>query len=175
MDDFRVEKLARDFEVWELVRALKLKIGFPTGSDGPTPLDASHPFQSELGLDTRARNCLKKCGIRSVYDVGRCSADELLRIRNCGKRTLAEIADSLARKGMSLHSEDRHYRIPDLVAAGHDIAPRANIEARFLISVSWGWGASMPYIAAFRSVAHLLKTSGVEDPIVELDRRGFTP
>ncbi|MEK7548836.1 MAG: DNA-directed RNA polymerase subunit alpha C-terminal domain-containing protein [Patescibacteria group bacterium] len=177
MSENRIEQLARDFEVWELVGALKLKLGFPACSDGPSEMDARDSLRSELGLGTRALNCLVRCGIRSVYDLGRCSAYELQRIRNCGNKTLAEISDSLARKGMSLYSEDRNDRIPALVAAGHAIAPSANIEGQFLIRgrTSWWTRYPKPYIVAFRSVAHLLKIFGVENPIVELDRRGFTP
>ena len=53
-----------------------------------TPLDA-------LGLSTRAYNCLRRAGLRTVAEVAALSDEQLLGIRNLGVLTLAEIREKL--------------------------------------------------------------------------------
>ena len=49
-----------------------------------------------IGLSVRAINCLTRAGIRTVDDIlFLTSAEEILKIRNIGKRTSGEIAHKL--------------------------------------------------------------------------------
>ena len=60
-----------------------------------TPID-------DLGLTVRAYNCLKRWGITKVgeiLDLLEKGEDELLAIRNFGRKSLAELLDKLAAKG----------------------------------------------------------------------------
>lgn len=45
----------------------------------------------DLGLSARAYNCLKRVGIDTVEQLQQMSNDDLLRIRNMGNQTVAEI------------------------------------------------------------------------------------
>jgi hypothetical protein len=55
---------------------------------------------SDLELSTRAYNCLKDAPIRTVKELSKMSDDELLRIKNLGQNTLAEIKEALRAKGI---------------------------------------------------------------------------
>ena len=48
-----------------------------------------------LGLSTRARNCLRRVGLRTVAEVAALTDEQLLNIRNLGILTLAEIREKL--------------------------------------------------------------------------------
>lgn len=49
----------------------------------------------DLELSVRSYTCLKKAGILTVEQLKRLSADELLRIKNMGRKSVAEILDKL--------------------------------------------------------------------------------
>nr|WP_308508135.1 DNA-directed RNA polymerase subunit alpha C-terminal domain-containing protein [uncultured Stomatobaculum sp.] len=49
----------------------------------------------DLELSVRSYTCLKKAGILTVEQLKRLSADELLRIKNMGRKSVAEIQDKL--------------------------------------------------------------------------------
>jgi len=48
-----------------------------------------------LGLTVRAYNCVRKKGVRSVGQLGRWSGEELMSIRNMGRKSLADIKAKL--------------------------------------------------------------------------------
>ena len=55
-----------------------------------------------LELSLRSENCLKKVGIENVGQLLRKSHDDLLKIRNLGKKSLIEIEEKLSLKGWEL-------------------------------------------------------------------------
>lgn len=68
--------------------------------------DESIPIEN-LGLSSRAFNCLKRNGINTVADLVRMTADELCELRNFGSTSLGEVKGALASQGMSLKKEDQ--------------------------------------------------------------------
>ena len=61
----------------------------------------NHPIH-ELELSIRSENCLLRGGIQTVGDLLRHSRDDLLKIRNLGKKSLTEIEAKIAACGYSL-------------------------------------------------------------------------
>jgi len=59
----------------------------------------------DLGLSVRAMNCLENCNIRNLRDLIHKSERELLRTRNFGRKSLAEVKKSLAVHGLHLGME----------------------------------------------------------------------
>ena len=49
-----------------------------------------------IGLGTRALNCLRQAGIKTVADLVACSEDELMALPNFGQTTLLEVRRVLA-------------------------------------------------------------------------------
>jgi DNA-directed RNA polymerase subunit alpha len=55
-----------------------------------------------LNLSVRSFNCLKRAGISKVSELLDLTEDEIMKMRNFGKKSLDEIKDVLAERGLSL-------------------------------------------------------------------------
>ena len=60
----------------------------------------------ELDLSVRSFNCLKRAGINTVEELISKTADEMMKVRNLGRKSLEEVVNKLASLGFSLRSED---------------------------------------------------------------------
>lgn len=60
----------------------------------------------ELDLSVRSFNCLKRAGINTVEDLIGKSEEEMMKVRNLGRKSLEEVMQKLSSLGFSLHSED---------------------------------------------------------------------
>lgn len=60
----------------------------------------------DLDLSVRSYNCLKRAGISTVEDLTKKAYDDLLKVRNLGKKSLDEVIKKLEDLGLSLHSND---------------------------------------------------------------------
>lgn len=56
----------------------------------------------ELDFSVRTYNCLKKANIQTVADLVQASEEELMNIRNFGRKSLVEVQDKLAQFGYTL-------------------------------------------------------------------------
>ena len=60
----------------------------------------------ELDLSVRSFNCLKRANINTVEDLISKTQDEMIKVRNLGRKSLEEVEHKLAMMGLSLASED---------------------------------------------------------------------
>ncbi|MBQ3564171.1 MAG: DNA-directed RNA polymerase subunit alpha [Clostridia bacterium] len=60
----------------------------------------------ELDLSVRSFNCLKRAGINTVQDLTEKTEDEMMKVRNLGRKSLDEVINKLADLGFGLRSED---------------------------------------------------------------------
>ena len=60
----------------------------------------------ELDLSVRSYNCLKRAGINYVHELTQKTENEMVKVRNLGKKSLAEVQQKLAQLGLSLRKED---------------------------------------------------------------------
>jgi len=60
----------------------------------------------ELDLSVRSFNCLKRAGINTVEDLISKSEDEMMKVRNLGKKSFDEVKEKLRSLGFDLSSED---------------------------------------------------------------------
>ncbi len=61
----------------------------------------------ELDLSVRSFNCLKRAGINTVEDLINKTEDEMMKVRNLGRKSLEEVINKLASLGFTLRdSED---------------------------------------------------------------------
>lgn len=60
----------------------------------------------ELDLSVRSFNCLKRANINNVEDLITRSAEDMLKVRNMGRKSLEEVQNKLAMMGLSLASDD---------------------------------------------------------------------
>ncbi len=60
----------------------------------------------DLDLSVRSYNCLKRAGIQSVEELTQRTEDELMRVRNLGKKSLKEVKDKIYELGLNFKSYD---------------------------------------------------------------------
>ena len=60
----------------------------------------------ELDLSVRSFNCLKRAGINTVEDLTIKTEDDMMKVRNLGKKSLDEVINKLHSFGLDLRSED---------------------------------------------------------------------
>ena len=61
----------------------------------------------ELDLSVRSYNCLKRAGINTVDELVQRNEEEMMKVRNLGRKSLEEVQQKLVGLGLSLrHSED---------------------------------------------------------------------
>lgn len=56
----------------------------------------------ELDFSIRTYNCLRRAGIQTVKDLVNCTEEDLLKIRNFGRKCVKEVKDRLEREGLHL-------------------------------------------------------------------------
>lgn len=60
----------------------------------------------ELDLSVRSFNCLKRANINTVEDLTNKTEEEMVKVRNLGRKSLEEVEHKLAMMGLSLASDD---------------------------------------------------------------------
>ena len=60
----------------------------------------------ELDLSVRSFNCLKRANINTVGDLISKTEEEMIKVRNLGRKSLEEVVHKLAMMGLSLTSDE---------------------------------------------------------------------
>lgn len=60
----------------------------------------------ELDLSVRSYNCLKRAGINTVQELSQRSMDDMMKVRNLGKKSLEEVERKLKELGLGLRLND---------------------------------------------------------------------
>ena len=71
--------------------------------------DAAKGFNmviEDLDLSVRSYNCLKRAGIQTVDELTQKTEEEMMRVRNLGKKSLKEVKDKLAAMGKGFRTSD---------------------------------------------------------------------
>ncbi|MCR5202420.1 MAG: DNA-directed RNA polymerase subunit alpha [Lachnospiraceae bacterium] len=70
----------------------------------PKPLEMDI---TDLELSVRSFNCLKRAGINTVADLVNHSQEDMMKVRNLGKKSLEEVLAKLDELGLTLNSSDK--------------------------------------------------------------------
>ena len=62
----------------------------------------------ELDLSVRSFNCLKRANINTVQDLIEKTEDEMMKVRNLGRKSLEEVINKLSLMGLALKSEENN-------------------------------------------------------------------
>ena len=57
----------------------------------------------ELELSVRSYNCLKRAGINTVQELCSKTPDEMMKVRNLGRKSLDEVLEKLKELGLKLN------------------------------------------------------------------------
>ena len=60
----------------------------------------------ELDLSVRSYNCLKRAGINTVEDLINNSEEDMMKVRNLGRKSLEEVINKLHGLGLALKKEE---------------------------------------------------------------------
>ena len=60
----------------------------------------------DMDLSVRSYNCLKRANINTVEDLISKTEEEMMKVRNLGRKSLEEVINKLAMMGLSLSSGD---------------------------------------------------------------------
>ena len=60
----------------------------------------------ELDLSVRSYNCLKRAGINTVDDLVNKTEEDMMKVRNLGRKSLEEVLNKMAELGLSLKSNE---------------------------------------------------------------------
>jgi DNA-directed RNA polymerase subunit alpha len=60
----------------------------------------------ELELSVRSYNCLKRAGINTVAELCAKTPEEMMKVRNLGRKSLDEVLEKLKELGLKLNSSE---------------------------------------------------------------------
>ena len=60
----------------------------------------------ELDLSVRSFNCLKRANINTVEELTEKTEEDMMKVRNLGKKSLEEVQNKLAELGLSLKESE---------------------------------------------------------------------
>ena len=60
----------------------------------------------ELDLSVRSYNCLKRAGINTVEDLANKTEEDMMKVRNLGRKSLEEVLNKMAELGLALSPSD---------------------------------------------------------------------
>src|SRR5690625_1064966 len=60
----------------------------------------------ELDLSVRSYNCLKRAGINTVQELANKSEEDMMKVRNLGRKSLEEVKTKLSDLGLGLRDDD---------------------------------------------------------------------
>jgi len=87
---------------------LTLFVSFTGRPEMEAPTEEIRPFADwdipvdELDLSVRSYNCLKRAGITKISELLQKTEDEIMNMRNLGKKSVDEIKEKLAERNLSL-------------------------------------------------------------------------
>jgi len=87
---------------------LALFVNFSGRPAVEAPIEEAAPFSDwdipvdELDLSVRSYNCLKRAGISKISELLQRTEDEIMNMRNLGKKSVDEIKEKLAERNLSL-------------------------------------------------------------------------
>ena len=69
-------------------------------------LNVQHKMIEDLELSVRSYNCLKRAGITTVEELTQKTEEEMIHVRNLGKKSLKEVKDKIYSLGLSFRSSN---------------------------------------------------------------------
>jgi DNA-directed RNA polymerase subunit alpha len=69
---------------------------------------------ADLGLSVRAFNCLKTAGVKTLSDLAGLEISDMVKFRNFGKKSLKELEELMASKGLSFGTDLSKYKLEEV-------------------------------------------------------------
>lgn len=107
VDDFYEEDIFPDADCPEADRknSNQKESGDSDEKDGDRDSESDNLTIEELDLSVRSFNCLKRAGINTVEELRKMSREDLMKVRNLGRKSQEEVIQKLASMGLVLRGE----------------------------------------------------------------------
>ncbi len=79
-------------------------VGMPDEEEDDEKVKVLEMTIEELDLSVRSYNCLKRAGINTVDELTHKSEEEMMKVRNLGKKSLEEVQNKLLEMGLNLRN-----------------------------------------------------------------------
>ena len=112
----------------------------------PEPKDTPREYWLAMGLPTRAANCLHNEGIKTLDELAQVDLDDLMRIPNFGKKSLAAISELLAKHGYNDPLTILRERADLLLKEARKIVASRTRDARYAKDTLAGWNDKTPIV-----------------------------
>ncbi len=98
-----------------MIEQLNLFVGLTEKTDEVEPVEETEDDKrdkvldmtvEELDLSVRSYNCLKRAGINTVEELTQRTDEDMMKVRNLGKKSLEEVQQKLALLGLSLRKSE---------------------------------------------------------------------
>ena len=76
------------------------------GNEGATDVGPTSVSIDDLDLSVRSNNCLRRAGINTVGDLVQKTEEDMMKVRNLGRKSLDEVKKKLSDMGLSLRKSD---------------------------------------------------------------------
>lgn len=94
------------FEILTKLDEIADETGFMKQNVDDSKTKALEMSIDELEFSVRAYNCLKRANINTLQDLTQKSENEMMKIRNLGKKSLKEVIDKVKEMGFSFRNDD---------------------------------------------------------------------
>lgn len=98
--------LIEHFEILADLNEIADETGLMSSKAEDPNMKALETSIDDLDLSVRAYNCLKRAGILTLRDLTDKSENEMMKIRNLGKKSLKEVIDKVKGMGLNFRDED---------------------------------------------------------------------
>ena len=98
--------LIEHFEILTDLNEIADEIGLMSSKAEDPNVKALETSIDDLDLSVRAYNCLKRAGILTLRDLTDKSENEMMKIRNLGKKSLKEVIDKVKSMGLNFRDDD---------------------------------------------------------------------
>lgn len=98
--------LIEHFEILADLNEIADETGLMTSKAEDPNMKALETSIDDLDLSVRAYNCLKRAGILTLRDLTDKSENEMMKIRNLGKKSLKEVIEKVKGMGLNFREED---------------------------------------------------------------------
>ncbi len=95
--------LVEHFKLFEEVSDIAKNIDVITEKVEEEPNKYEDMTIEELDLSVRSYNCLKRAGIQTVLELTQRTEEDMMKVRNLGKKSLKEVKEKLMAIGLSFH------------------------------------------------------------------------
>ena len=102
----KINDAFKDIEGWIIKISTPAAAVAAEGNEGAADVGPTSVSIDDLDLSVRSNNCLRRAGINTVGDLVQKTEEDMMKVRNLGRKSLDEVKKKLSDMGLSLRKSD---------------------------------------------------------------------